>query len=120
MPDLIGGHRYLFKISAGWRLHQHWSEVIAYELAEKLELPCAPCFLAIDSNTGEVGALSEFFYGYPDQRSSARLIPGADLLRRVIRDFDAEADKCHTWQNVQLISRAWRQPRRMTRGGGNC
>jgi len=113
-PKLIGGHRYLFKISTGWRLHQHWSEVIAFELAREIGLPCAPCFLAIDSNTGEVGALSEFFYGYADERPSMRLISGADFLRRVIRDFDDDTDKCHTWQNVQLISRVLRQPYRMT------
>ena len=25
---LIAGHRYMFKVSKGWQIYQHWSEVI--------------------------------------------------------------------------------------------
>ncbi|MFK4623890.1 hypothetical protein ABIF50_007196 [Bradyrhizobium diazoefficiens] len=56
-PFLIAGHRYLFKVSTGWRINQHWSEVIAYQ--------------------------------------------------RVYENFDADTDGTHTWNNVQLICRAF-------------
>lgn len=107
-PFLIPGHRYLFKVSTGWRVNQHWSEVIAYQLSLLAGTPaCAPCFLALDSKTGEVGVAVEFFYGHPQAGVPPRFIAGADLMRRVFENFDADTDGTHTWNNVQLICRAF-------------
>jgi len=62
---LIGGHRYLFKESAGARALQIWSEVIAYELSRDLRLPVPPAFLAQGPGNGSPGVLIAFFYGHP-------------------------------------------------------
>ena len=107
-PFLIEGHRYMFKVSTGWRIFQHWSEVIAYRISTKISGPvCAPCFIAWDSTTGEVGVVVEFFYGHPRSGVPARFVAGADLMRRVFEDFDSDTDSTHTWQNIQLICRAF-------------
>ena len=66
----------LFKVA------HDWSEVIAYKIAAAVGLNVPPCFVAVDSRTGEVGALVEFFYGYPDERQPARFVHVADLLQR--------------------------------------
>ena len=68
-PFLIPGHKYLFKVATGWQSQQLWSEILAYEIARPLGLSVPPCFVAVDSQTREVGVLIEFFYGYPDYRS---------------------------------------------------
>jgi hypothetical protein len=105
---LIAGHRYLFKVSIGWRIFQHWSEVISYQLSAIAGPKAAPCFVAIDSRTGEVGVLVEFFYGYPNGAVPPRFIAGADLMRRFITSFDADTDGHHTWQNVLRICKAFK------------
>jgi hypothetical protein len=99
-PFLIGGHRYLFKVSKGWRILQHWSEVTAYALACSVKMDAAPCFVAIDSKAGEVGVLVEFFYGRPGSNDFPRLISGADLLRRKVEDYEADPDQHHTLGNI--------------------
>jgi hypothetical protein len=111
---LIAGHRYLFKVSQGWRIQQHWSEVIAFELTLVAGVEAAPCFVALDSNRGEVGVLVEFFYGFPKQIIPPRFLPGADLMRRLVENFDADTDTHHTWLNVLLICRAFRVNERLT------
>lgn len=79
-PLLIPKHPYLFKTAYGWRSRQMWSEFIAYRIGSLLALPVPPCFLAVDSRTGECGALVEFFYGYPGEPDQARLVHGADVI----------------------------------------
>ncbi|GLQ82882.1 hypothetical protein GCM10007881_64050 [Mesorhizobium huakuii] len=79
-PLLIPNHPYLFKTAYGWRSRQMWSEFIAYRLGSLLGLPVPPCFLAVDSRTGECGALVEFFYGYPGEVAPARLVHGSDMI----------------------------------------
>jgi hypothetical protein len=86
LPSLIAGHSYLFKVAHGWRAQQLWSEVIAYRVAAVVGLNVPPCFVATDSGTGEVGALVEFFYGYPGEAEPARFVPAADLLERFRTD----------------------------------
>lgn len=86
LPHLIGGHAYLFKtVTPRWQ-HQLWSEVIAYRLGALVGLQVPPCFVAFDERTNQAGALMEFFYGYPGERLPARLIHGADMLARFIKD----------------------------------
>jgi hypothetical protein len=106
-PFLIGGHRYLFKVSKDWRILQHWSEVIAYALARLVHVSAAPCFVAIDSRAEEVGVLVEFFYGHPGSQVFPRLISGADLLRRRVEDYDRDPDRHHTIGNILLLSRSF-------------
>jgi hypothetical protein len=63
-PDIVSGHRYVFKEPSGNRRMQIWSEVIAYRLAHALGLPVPPAFLATDA-VGSPGVLVEFFFGRP-------------------------------------------------------
>lgn len=107
---LIAGHRYLFKISTGWRINQHWSEMIAYKLSTFCGVAAAPSFIAMDSRTGEVGVLIEFFYGYPEDAMPARFLAGADLMRRTIERFDEDTEAHHTWKNALRVSRQFMVP----------
>lgn len=85
-PYLRPGHRYMFKEAVGWQAHQTWSEILAYELAREIAAPVPPCFVAIDAASGAPGVLMEFFYGYPDQPGSTRLVHAADLMQGVLTD----------------------------------
>ena len=80
-PGLIADHSYLFKTPEGWQSHQIWSELIAYEIAQLTGLDVPRCHIGFDSRSGEIGALIEFFYGYPGEHSPARFIHASDLLR---------------------------------------
>lgn len=106
-PFLIAGHRYLFKVSKGWRVFQHWSEVTACALARWVKMDAAPCFVAMDSEANEVGVLVEFFYGHPGREDFPRLISGADLLRRKVEDYEADPDRHHTLSNVLVLGKAF-------------
>lgn len=77
---LIPSHAYLFKSAAGWKAYQAWSEFIASEIAAILGLGVPKCFIAFDEKIGETGCLIEFFYGYPGEAITPRLVHGADLL----------------------------------------
>jgi hypothetical protein len=84
--DLIAGHRYLFKSAKGWKAGQLWSELIAFQLSKPTGVHVPRCFVAIDEHTGEVGALVEFFYGYPGDETGLRFTHGSDLTQAVITD----------------------------------
>src|SRR5262249_51243881 len=116
-PFLIAGHRYLFKVSKGWRILQHWSEVVAYSLTQLCGIGAAPCFVAIDSSAGEVGVLVEFFYGHPGKVLVPRFITGADLLRNTVEGFEADHDQHHTVGNILFISRWLRIEDRLVKWG---
>lgn len=99
-PFLIPGHRYLFKQYKNeqrWQAHQCQSEVIAYEIARKINLPVPPCFLAIDEKEEEMGVLIEFFYGYPNDPAPPFLVHGSDLLQQIYPTgrFDSKAGRPH-------------------------
>jgi hypothetical protein len=106
-PFLIAGHRYLFKVSIGWRIFQHWSEVIAFAMAERCDIRAAPCFVATDSRVREVGVLVEFFYGHPGSSVVSRFSSGADQLRRVFPDYESDPDIYHTVDNILSICKAF-------------
>ncbi|MGA8549023.1 MAG: HipA domain-containing protein [Stellaceae bacterium] len=93
-PFLIPGHSYLFKVAHDWRAQQLWSEVIAYRIAADVGLQVPPCFVAIDSLSGELGALVEFFYGYPDEAEPASFVHAADFLER-FRVVGTRTDRPH-------------------------
>jgi hypothetical protein len=58
-----------------------WSEIIAYEISRVLGVNVPPSFVAVNSNTGETGALIEFFYPYPAPKKSLRLVHAADFMQ---------------------------------------
>lgn len=84
-PFIIPGHSYLFKSATGWREQQVWSEVIAYRIGKTLHLPIPPAFIAVNSRTGVTGVLVEFFFGYPDEESPARLVHGVDAIMSIFQ-----------------------------------
>lgn len=79
-PPLIAGHSYLFKTAADWRQQQIWSEIVAAQLAALVGVPVPPCFISVDGSGADVGALIEFFYGYPGEVPAMRLAHGSDFL----------------------------------------
>lgn len=95
LPFLIPGHRYIFKTIPGWKQHQLWSEVIAYELAKLCGIDAPPCFAAFNAQTGEAGVLMEFFYGYPDEQQTVRFVHGTDIIQRVDRAYNPELGRPH-------------------------
>lgn len=84
--DLIAGHAYLFKKAEGWRSQQAWSEYIASKVGSIARLDVPRCFIAVNTQTGHMGALVEFFYNYPSDVERERLVHGADLLNRMAGD----------------------------------
>lgn len=100
-PFLVPGHAYLFKTAVGWQAQQVWSEVIAYRLAEMVGLEVPPCFIAVDDQSGETGALIEFFYGYPGEAEPVRFIHAAELMTRIL--VDKKKGRPHAVQTNLLL-----------------
>lgn len=63
-----------------------WCEVIAYELSFLLNVVVPPAFVAIDSASGQTGALIELFYPYPTTTRTRRLVHAADFMQRSFAD----------------------------------
>jgi hypothetical protein len=101
--SLIPSHFYLFKIGAGRFQQQAWSEVIACRIGTLLGLPVPRCFIAADERTGEVGALVEFFYGYPHEQLPARFTPASDFMTRIL--VDKKHGRPHRLPTNLLVSR---------------
>lgn len=78
-PFVAKRQGYLFKVAQGWQAQQMWSEILAYELSFAFNVKVPPALAAIDSKTGESGALIELFYRYP--RPTARLVHAADYMQ---------------------------------------
>jgi hypothetical protein len=58
-----------------------WSEIIACQISRLLAVNVPPAFVAVDIETGEIGALIELFYPYPRLTKSARLVHAADFMQ---------------------------------------
>ncbi len=105
-PFLIPGHAYLFKTAVGWQAQQIWSEVIAYRLAALIRLDVPPCFIAVDEQSGETGALIEFFYGGPDEAEPVRFVHAAEFMTRLLAD--KKRGRPHAVQTNLLLCRLLR------------
>ncbi len=84
-PDLIPGHRYLFKTPDGWQAYQVWSELLAYHISRLTGVSVPRCCLGVDGE-GRLGVVVEYFYGYPRMPNEERFVHGSDLLQRALRD----------------------------------
>ncbi|MBP7334930.1 HipA domain-containing protein [Niveispirillum sp.] len=84
---LIPGHQYIFKTSKKkWQEIQLWSEVISYRISKIAGINAPPCHVAVNENTGEVGVLMEFFFGYPLEAEPQRFIHASEYLARLLSD----------------------------------
>lgn len=111
MPDFLRrGQGYLFKQAAGWQAQQMWCEVIAYELSFVFDVAVPPAFVAIDSTSGQLGALIELFYPYPnpDGTRSRRLVHAADFMQRNFAD--GKKGRPHALRENLVICRALSAP----------
>lgn len=99
---------YLFKEAAGWRAQQVWCEVIAYELSFLIGVAVPPAFIAIDSSSGQAGALIELFYPYPAVNRTIRLVHAADFMHRNFAD--GKNGRPHAFRENLALCRTLRAP----------
>jgi len=112
----IAGHRYLFKEAIKSAKDpskpkfpdQYWSEIIAFKIGRLMKLSIPPVFAAFNSDTGQPGALVEWFTGYPNQ-ASERFTPGGDHMQRLIENYDRDKGRKHNLQTIVLLSKALTQ-----------
>lgn len=88
--------RYLFKKSKKYYPEEYWMEIFAYHFGDLINVPVPPTFVAYNSKTTEVGALSEWFYRPLEEK----LVPGGDLLQSVDPQFDRKKGKEHNFLSV--------------------
>lgn len=61
---IVPQHRYLFKRSNPNFIAQFWVEIIGYIVGQHMGVSVPPAYVAVNSRTGDVAALIEWFYGY--------------------------------------------------------
>jgi hypothetical protein len=98
---LYPNHRYLFKLSFRRYPEQFWAEIVAYRIGCMMRVAVPPAFAAYDSQTGDCGALIEWFLGYPGEPDE-RYVPGGDIMTSMIKDFDRKRGIQH---NLDAIER---------------
>jgi hypothetical protein len=101
-PVLIGGRRYLFKLSRRAYVQQFWAEVISYRIGCLLGFSVPPSFGAWNSQTGVCGALIEWFF--VDGQEVA--VSGGDFLQRIQPGFDRQRGTTHNLHDNERLMRA--------------
>jgi len=87
-PVIVPGKRYLFKKSKRSYPDQFWGEVIAYRIGCLLGVHVPPAFVATNAETGQAGALIEWFY----EDGRERYVHGGDFMQLVRRA--AQPSRC--------------------------
>src|SRR5882757_102783 len=109
-------HRYLFKFSVARAPVQFWNEILAHRLGLYLGIAVPPTHVGVNSLTGEVGALSEFFG--PSGRERPAFVPGSRLIlsfnridRRHKREYNfaTVSDWCLFFERNRFIHPDWRE-----------
>jgi hypothetical protein len=106
-PVIVAGKRYLFKKSKRSYPDQFWGEVIAYRIGCLMGVRVPPAFVATNSETGQCGALIEWFY----TDGVERYVHGGDFMQVVRHGFDRDKGTQHNLQDVALLMRALAQGR---------
>jgi len=117
----ISGHSYLFKEAIKSTKDpsipkfpdQYWSEIIAFKISRLMKLSTPPAFAAFNSETGQPGALIEWFTGYPNQPVE-RFTPGGDHMQRLISNYDRVKGREHNLQTIILFSKALNKNKTLT------
>jgi hypothetical protein len=100
---LIPNHRYLFKTAAGWQAGQLWAEVFASQFAKVVDVDVPRSYIGRDGK-GTLGALVEFFFGYPGEDTPERFVHASDLLQRSL--IDKKRGRPHSVKSNVDICRA--------------
>lgn len=95
-------------MASGWQAQQLWCEVIAYELSLVVGVSVPPAFVALDSSSGEPGALIELFYPYPAAMRTVRLAHAADYMHKNFAD--GKKGRPHALRENLAICRALNAP----------
>lgn len=83
--------RHMFKRSSNRSDEQFWSEVVAYEVGQLLEIEVPPCYPAYDCNSDHCGALSPWFY----DESKESYFAAGNFYHRIIDGFDRDKGTQH-------------------------
>lgn len=101
-PFLIGGHRYLFKLSSRRYPEQYWMEIIAYDLGVEMGVAVPPAFVAYDSKRNQSGALIEWFLAR-NLGERETYMPGGDFCQIYIPNFERKKGEQHNFQTIAQI-----------------
>lgn len=104
-PVLVGGKRYLFKLSRKTYPDQFWAEVVAYRVGSLLGLEIPPAFAAWNSAIETCGALIEWFY----EDGVERLVLAGDFLQKVRPDFERARGSSHSLSDNEALLRTMTQ-----------
>ncbi|MCY4329426.1 MAG: HipA domain-containing protein, partial [Endozoicomonadaceae bacterium] len=103
-------HKYLFKEtmkqtkdpSKDKYPDQYWAEIMAFHIGILMGIDVPPAFVAINSKTGNPGALIEWFTN--DNELS---VSGGDYMKSRITDFDEKRGAQHNLLTILAISKTW-------------
>ncbi len=112
----IPNHKYLFKeaikSARDSRLNRHpdqyFAEIIAFKIGRLMQLNIPPAFVAINSETGEPGAIIEWFIGY-DNDIKERFTPGGDHMQAMIQGYDRKKGRQHNLTSITTFCRGLAQ-----------
>lgn len=114
-PQLIAGHRYLFKKSRAVYPDQFWAEVVAHRIGLLTGVPVPPAYPAWDSRSGDCAALIEWFYGRPGAEWEG-FLSGGLFMKASIRDYDLKRGKQHNFQHIEAWCAVLAASSALTRG----
>lgn len=92
--------QHMFKRSAGRYPEQFWAEVIAYQIGLMIGVPVPPAHAAYDSETGECGALIEWFY----EEGEEQFVAAGYYFYQRIRNFDRKLGAQHNLLTAQQLN----------------
>lgn len=112
----LAGHKYLFKESIKSVQDpskpkfpdQYWAEIIAFKIGRLMGLSIPPTFVAYNPETGQSGALIEWFTGYPGQHVE-RFVAGGDIMQEMIEGYDRDKGRDHNLNTISIFSKALNQ-----------
>lgn len=105
---LLPNHPYLFKqsIERVGLEEQFYCEIIAFIVGGHIGVEVPPAYVAYNSNTGDCGALIQWFYNPEGEgRHQVKFIHGTEYGLRLTRDFDPHKGRRHSANLMFCICR---------------
>lgn len=116
---LLPNHPYLFKRSIERTGHeeQFYCEVIAFLIGQHIDVPVPPAFVSFNSDTGESGALIQWFYN-PDGDGAyqVKFVHGTEYGLRMTKNFDPDKGTKHSANLMFCLCRHFHARRFHTTG----